>query len=93
MKPKFKFIAGIRGKKMIENFHENFGTAMKEFLDSGERPCDLLVPENFKLYWCDPTKEVQRCFSYIGIHIRMKPIAGDEIYLTSYDSDRRIRIG
>jgi len=88
-----KFTAVIRGKREVAGFHDLFTAAINDFLEKKERPCDLQVPENFKLYYDFPKMAVKVMFFYLGCKIRIKPSFSDKIILTSYDTDRTIEIG
>jgi len=85
-----KFQAVICGKQEIVGFHDLFVAAINNFLEHNERPCDLQVPENFKLYY--DLMRVEALFFYLGWKIRIKQSFNDKIKLTSYDTDRTIEL-
>jgi hypothetical protein len=88
-----KFYVIIPGKRVVENFDEQFEAAISRMLENGEMPCDLKLPDDAKLYYSTPGRRVERVFIYKGCQIRIKPSFSDKITLTSYDSDRTIELG
>jgi hypothetical protein len=80
----------FEGEEIWKDFHHAFNHAIFNLSEFQERPCDLKLPDNAKLYYDAPGKKVEGVFIYKGHRIRIKPSFCNDIILTSYDSDRTI---